>query len=298
VIRTFSSVFPHLEIWDTDSGDIILLGSQQPWESSRAVLQKGFLHEAVRADLNSLGLGTPEALLARQFASQRTAFAIAGPGPLQTDAFPILEYDAPQAFFVGRNATRLQSYDERTWQSELLGQERRNLLAGLGGPGLKSAFTYGSVNVQLRQALENPERPIFNRSVEGRMDFLSPAMPCVFRTNSLPAIGGSDGQRGPGDRRELLQAERALRAQEGDWKQAVKGIAGLLRRQSAGSFQSNPPWDAAGYASLAARACLRHGCPAQARELIELARQLDPDAEELNYLERIVDRPPNGPFLR
>ena len=35
VLRTFHSVFPHVEIWDSCSGDIILLGSFEPWPTGQ-----------------------------------------------------------------------------------------------------------------------------------------------------------------------------------------------------------------------------------------------------------------------
>lgn len=35
VFRSFTSVFPHVEVWDAGPGDVILLGSKQPWKSSR-----------------------------------------------------------------------------------------------------------------------------------------------------------------------------------------------------------------------------------------------------------------------
>src|SRR5207302_753742 len=77
----------------------------------------------VRKDLASIGLGTPEAFWARRFASQRTAPFIAGPGPIQSDVFPMLEYDAPLAFYIGANASGIMRFDERTWQSALASAE-------------------------------------------------------------------------------------------------------------------------------------------------------------------------------
>ena len=47
-----------------------------------------------------IDIQSPEALMARQLASQRTGFAIAGDGPMQSDLFPVLEYAAPRAFYL------------------------------------------------------------------------------------------------------------------------------------------------------------------------------------------------------
>ena len=99
VLRTFNSVFPYMEIWDAGAGDIVLLGSKQPWATGPDVFQQGFAIDRVRTDMWMIDIQSPEALLARQLASQQTGFAIAGPGPMQSDLFPILEYAAPRAFF-------------------------------------------------------------------------------------------------------------------------------------------------------------------------------------------------------
>ncbi len=104
VLRTFHSVFPYMEIWDAGAGDIVMLGSKQPWATGPDVFQQGFAIDRVRTDMWMIDIQSPEALLARQLASQQTGFAIAGPGPLQSDLFPILEYAAPRAFFHGQPA--------------------------------------------------------------------------------------------------------------------------------------------------------------------------------------------------
>ena len=129
VLRTFHSVFPYMEIWDAGAGDIVLLGSKQPWATGPDVFQQGFAIDRVRTDMWMIDLQSPEALLARQLASQQTAFAIPGPGPLQSDLFPILEYAAPRAFFLGTGSRMLDRFDERTRQ-QLLAPPGKNSDAG------------------------------------------------------------------------------------------------------------------------------------------------------------------------
>ncbi len=155
VLRTFGSVFPNMEIWDVDIGDIVILGSQQPWQSGVEVYGRALELEAPRRGLESIGLATPEAILARRMASQRTAFAIAGDGPLQGDGHPFLEYAAPRTFFLRPYATRLQRFDERTWQMNLVPDEVNNELAKLQPATLQSIFGagYGSENNELMHYL-------------------------------------------------------------------------------------------------------------------------------------------------
>lgn len=131
VLRTFGSVFPYTEIWDTAGGDILLLGSKQPWASNPDVFRRGFAIERVRLDMQMIDIFSPELLFARQIASQRTAFAIPSAGPIQSDRHPILEYVAPKAFYLGGGSQMLSSFDERTHQQLLAPIEKRQALASL-----------------------------------------------------------------------------------------------------------------------------------------------------------------------
>jgi len=99
VLRTFSSGFPHVEIWDTGSGDIILLGSMQPWKHRAGrCFGKVFAIERVRTDMKMIDIGSPETLMARQLASQRTGL----PSPALARSRAICSrswnYAAPRAF--------------------------------------------------------------------------------------------------------------------------------------------------------------------------------------------------------
>ena len=137
ILRTFGTVFPNMEIWDVGDQDVVLLGSNQPWESSPEAYHAHLHLDGPRHDLALIGLTTPGAILARQFASQRTAFAVPGPGPVQSDNFPILEYAAPRAFYIyqkRQGVQQMQNYDERTWQAGIA-PPAKNAAAGEPGPG-------------------------------------------------------------------------------------------------------------------------------------------------------------------
>lgn len=154
VLRTFGSVFPFVEVWDPGSGDIILLGSMQPWRSNPAAYRQAFAMPGVESDMAAIGIRSPEALWARQLASQRTAFAIAGDGPVQTDLFPVLEYAAPRAFYIGISATVLEGYDERTRQRQLAPAEKLTTLRALPPPDVLAEFQlFNSVNHELQASL-------------------------------------------------------------------------------------------------------------------------------------------------
>ena len=196
VLRTFSSVFPVMEVWDTGTGDIVMLASKQPWPTGPEVYRKGFGIEQVRTDLEMIDIKSPEALLARQLASQRTGFAIAGEGPLQSDLNPILEYAAPRAFYMGAGSRLLNEYDERTRQQLLAPGEKRRTLGALPMASAQLVFAdFLTVNGELGGAL-------FGAEPRGRM-------PCVFQTPyPAPAPDGGGGAAG--------EAARALR--RGIWR--------------------------------------------------------------------------------
>ena len=173
VLRTFSSVFPYVEVWDTGVGDIVILGSQQPWPSGPEVFRQGFAIQRVRTDMQMIDMHSPEALMARQLASQQTGFAIAGPGPVQSDLFPILEYEAPRAFYLGTGSSVLDHFDERTYQQLLAPADKRELLHSFNNVNAQIIFSdFSTVNGQLYGCLfGNPT---------------SAGIPCAFQT-PLPA---------------------------------------------------------------------------------------------------------------
>jgi hypothetical protein len=154
VLRTFSSVFPYVEVWDAAAGDILLIGSLQPWRSDAEVFRPGFTLEAVRSDLANIGIHSPEQLLARQLASQRTGFAIAGDGPIESDLYPRLEHVAPLAFFIGSRSALLGLYDERTRQQSLAPPTKQAALRKLSSADTRSVFgTFESVNDELMMSI-------------------------------------------------------------------------------------------------------------------------------------------------
>jgi spermidine synthase len=217
VLRTFRSVFPYIEVWDTGSGDIIMLGSMQPWRTGPEVFREGFAIERVKTDLWMIDIQSPEALFARQLASQRTGFAIANDGPLQRDLFPILEYAAPRAFFLSAGSRLLDGFDERSRQQLLAPAEKKQVLHGLLPADAAMVFSdFSTVNGELAGCL-------FGAAPTG-------TVPCIFQTTQTsppPAASGSP----------LDLAEQAFSA--GNFDQAGQIVAAVL--------QKNPSDAQAGY---------------------------------------------------
>ena len=218
VLRTFNSVFPYVEIWDPGGGDIVMLGSRQPWPTGPEVFRPGFGFAGVRSDLAAIGIPSPEALLARQLASQRTAFAIAGDGPVQSDLFPVLEYAAPRAFYIGIKARVLERFDERTRQQAVAPTDKLTLLHSLTLADVRSVFfPFSTVNGELLDSLLERES--------------AAQVPCVFKTNAPPAMfEASDGSAAT-----LSRAMTAFRSD--DWKHAAQ-LAALALQQNPTNSQA------------------------------------------------------------
>jgi predicted membrane-bound spermidine synthase len=290
VLRTFGSVFPNMEIWDVGDEDVVLLGSAQPWESSPAVYQRAFALDGPRRDLEMIGLMTPEAMLARQFASQRTAYAVSGPGPVQSDDFPILEYAAPRAFYMYQNrqgVQQMQKYDERTWQTGIAPPPKNKVLADLGLVDLISIFgrNFSSGNQQLQSFLNDR----FQGQV-GSLTFGNLIMPCVFQdTNSRALVYEPPSAATNLNARELYFAEVILKTEPARQSQAIEAIQLILASVKDYKPQDSD-WSAAYYADLAVKTSLRLGNAAKAKAILLRGLQLEPDSEELAYLSRILIR--------
>ncbi len=287
VLRTFGASFPVMEIWDANEGDLILLGSDRPWTTSVAELRKGYERESVRRDLESIGLGRPELLLTRLFASQRIASQIAGPGFIQTDGLPILEYQAPVAFFVGATAQRVMRFDERTWQAGFATAERRTVLAALDDRELREVFGRGTINRELWNTVTDR----LKRAAAGGAGNKSSGLvtPCVFNPASgdsaslLPAEAGSALAA-------LVEARVQLQRGEGDVVKHAQLIRGRLAEQFVATGAQTPERTAAEFAAVAARACLVNRQYQLSRDLLALGFKFDAESGELSFLARLLER--------
>jgi len=282
VLRTFGSVFPHMEVWDALSGDILMLGSLKPWAATPEAYAAIFQRPEVKADLASIGIHSPAALFARQLASQRTAFAIAGEGAIQSDLFPLLEYEAPRAFFLGRHARMLGDFDERTWQQDFAPAAKRKALDSLPDDQIKSAFTtYHSVNPDLQNHLRW-------RFAENRQAAPS-VSPCVFVKSPAPDLF-KPLPDASADLRAAQSATLQLQTQDQDPREPLQQLEQLIQRRT-----PQADWSLPHYAGIAIRACVRLGDLPRARNLLKVALQSAPDAATLHYLSRVLDRLEQAP---
>ena len=281
IVRTFSSVFRVTEVWDTGSGDIVMLGSNRPWPTGQANFDRVWAREVPRQDLESVGITTPAAVWLRQLASQRTAFAIVDQdGGVQSDAFPVLEYEAPKAFYLDRTAELLEPYDERVNQSLLAPAEKRTAIRRLTPREITGVFAeYGTSNPKLRAYLDR-RYPRPGTVVQGLVfdgdrplaTLLEPVDPAGFALQ---------GELTP-EYQRLIGIERRLLTEGDDWQSGVEAAVALL------GVRLNPEVHRY-YLQLAIKTCVREGDITGARRVLQAAQILVQGAE-MDYLARVVAR--------
>jgi spermidine synthase len=292
VLRTFGSVFPVSEIWETRNGDLILLGAKSPWESSPTVFAEVFTRPEPRKDLEKIDLRSPESVLARQVCSQKTAFAVPGDGPLQSDALPILEYEAPKAFYQGGAAYRLFLADERTYQAAFASEAKRNALSNFSDEQVVDVFRrYGSANLALMEYVS------WRANTRGlsRMREVYHGGPFVDLIFRLPQTFPTRADVPPdatGLLTQFLHAE-ALIHQPATRTEGAEKMEALLRsfnHQLIDDDRSNPSieW----YATKAAQGHFLEGNLARALECVELGLRHFPGDSQLLFMKRLLQAEP------
>ena len=120
VLRTFSSVFPSVSIWRTQSGDLALVGSRIPPVIDLVVAKKRFDDPSIQKDMERMDIRTFPVFLSLEIASADNGSAlVSAEGPIHSDYFPALEYEAQKAFFV-RQSSELSSTFKEAWSSRSL----------------------------------------------------------------------------------------------------------------------------------------------------------------------------------
>lgn len=284
VLRTFGTVFPCVEVWDCGGGDIILLGSKSPWRATPEIYQKCFNRERPRQDLARIGIHSPAELLTRQLASQRTGFAIPDDGPIQMDGFPVLEYAAPRAFYIGTKSTLLARFDERTWQARLAPADKARTLESLSTDSLRSVFGhYTTINEELLRQLQARLNGGWVSGVAGSP--WGPMAPGFFAPTNRPPPGSNLPADAGEELRQLTRAAWLMESHAPQARDGVDLVAGLLK-----AYRADSKWPPAPYAVLAARTSLGHGDAQKAQEILQLALPLAPQDLQLRYLARIAAR--------
>ena len=113
VLRTFAASFEHVTLWSATATDLLLIGSKAPFYLDFEKSLSRFEDPKIREELARLKVMSFPTILSLPVASDEGVRKAAGKGRVNEDLFPILEYEAPKAFFLGRESRFLVPYDER-----------------------------------------------------------------------------------------------------------------------------------------------------------------------------------------
>ena len=113
VLNTFSSVFPHSQVWRGASHDLIIVGSKKETILNEYKFKNRFNIETVKQDLESVGVGSPFAFLSAQILSDQGTFLLAREKPINSEKYPILEFLAPRSLFLNSQSNLVNTNDEK-----------------------------------------------------------------------------------------------------------------------------------------------------------------------------------------
>ena len=113
VVRTFRSVFPHVVVWQSLGSDLLLVGSKDSIQFDEARIAEHLSVPAVKKDLERIKIPDVATFMSLEMMAEGPTREYAGAGPFNTEDKPLLEYWAPQAFFVNRGANEINRFDER-----------------------------------------------------------------------------------------------------------------------------------------------------------------------------------------
>lgn len=103
ILKTFQEAFPHVSVWSTIPGDLLLIGTMEPQRLDYQALARQLAAPAIREDLERVKLGHPQAVLdGFRLNSEQVRQTVADTDWTHTDDLPWLEFNAPKALYAGR----------------------------------------------------------------------------------------------------------------------------------------------------------------------------------------------------
>jgi spermidine synthase/tetratricopeptide (TPR) repeat protein len=126
VLATIRKAFPHVSGWNSLTGDYFFICSVGPFKPDLRAVEKKMALPRVDKSLRRLEISHLSTLLSLEMMTPPTMAEISDHALTNTDNFPILEYDAPRAFFLGRGVQQTVDLDDRLrahrWKDLLLNQ--------------------------------------------------------------------------------------------------------------------------------------------------------------------------------
>lgn len=98
-LRTFQEVFPQQTVWffpNQPTHYCLLIGARGPLKIDERAVRRAVELPTIVNDLDEIGLRDPEKLLSCFVNDERTLVKHLGPGPLNTEDTPIIEFESPR----------------------------------------------------------------------------------------------------------------------------------------------------------------------------------------------------------
>ncbi|HSD79985.1 MAG TPA: fused MFS/spermidine synthase, partial [Solirubrobacteraceae bacterium] len=108
IVATFAAVFPHAAVFQTASGDTVLVGSLAPIHPDFGALAARMAAPAVAADLRRVGIAGPDDLLVRLVLDAEDVPRFAHGAVVNTDDNAHVEFTAPRTLYVDAVAENVQ----------------------------------------------------------------------------------------------------------------------------------------------------------------------------------------------
>jgi tetratricopeptide (TPR) repeat protein len=123
-LATIHKAFPYVSGWNTLTGDYVFICSVEPFKPDLKAAAKRMGHPGVDKSLRRMGISHLSTLLSLEMMTPQTLAESSDRALTNSDNFPILEYDAPRAFFLGRGVQETVYLDDRLrahrWKDLLL----------------------------------------------------------------------------------------------------------------------------------------------------------------------------------
>jgi spermidine synthase len=120
IMRTFGRSFPMPRVWTSRGNDMVMVAADGPLQDDLKHMASVLAQPKVAAEMSRIMPGEApmsleyfllhEVMGPRQF---RATWGASEDAVIHTDAHPVLQYQAPQSFFVGANATAFRRKDAR-----------------------------------------------------------------------------------------------------------------------------------------------------------------------------------------
>ncbi|MBN2056649.1 fused MFS/spermidine synthase [bacterium] len=103
LLRTLEDVFPSVSLWAGSQGDYLLIAAEAPpvvrtWEIEQRMTG------AVLESLQRIGISRGYEVAVRRLLADEPLRRFTGPGPVNTDDHPVVEFSAPRSIFQGTEA--------------------------------------------------------------------------------------------------------------------------------------------------------------------------------------------------